>query len=336
MWKPERLSKKRILVAPLNWGLGHASRCVPIIRELLKQKNEVILAADGSPLLLLRQEFPKLQWVELKGLNIQYPKRLPFAVYFALKMPQLLQAMSEEKRGIKKLVEQHKLDVIISDNRYGLVHEEVHSILITHQLFVKSPLFERNVQQFIHAKIQKFDECWVPDFEGEENLSGELSHAKSELENLKFIGPLSRFKKEEHPESYDWDLMVILSGPEPHRTAFEQKIRQQLQSIDLSVLVVKGQLREEVEQEHWKEEITVVSHLSAQQMQAEILKSRLVLCRAGYSSVMDLHCLQKRAILVPTEGQTEQEYLASYLHGRYNFYSVSEREMNLSEDLKRL
>jgi len=328
------LNKKRILIAPLNWGLGHASRCIPIIRELLEKENEVILAAEGSPLKLLQEEFPNLQAIELKGPEIRYPKKLPIPIYFALKMPQLLLALKAEQKALEAIIEQEKIEVVISDNRYGLHHEKVHSILITHQLFVKSPIFERHVQQFIHSQIQQFDECWIPDFEGEENLSGELSHGQSKLTNLKFIGALSRFKKGEVAvKGHARNLMVVLSGPEPHRSNFEAKIVQQLKQIDVTALVVKGVIKEDVQTEKINDQLSLVSHLPSATMREEMLKSAIIICRSGYSSLMDLHALDKKALIVPTKGQTEQEYLANYWGEKENFYAVKEEEMNLGEDL---
>ncbi len=322
---------KRILIAPLNWGLGHASRCVPLIRQL-KEKNELLLAADGNALTLLRAEFPDLESIRLPDIEMSYPRFLPFPLYFGLKLPSLINAIKKEHRQLQKLIREQGIEVVVSDNRYGLYHQDVRSILITHQLFVKSPILEKQLQHFLHQQIRNFDECWIPDFEGEENLSGSLSHGTSSLKNLKFIGPLSRFEKPlNEAAKYQRKLLVILSGPEPNRTSFEKKLIEQLLNFNQKALLVQGKVSEKPEIVALSKSVELISHLPTQQLRSEILQSEFIVCRSGYSSVMDLNRLQKKAILVPTNGQSEQEYLADYLSKKGLFLSAEEKDFNLKK-----
>ena len=171
--------QKTILVAPLHWGLGHATRCIPIINELLKHSFNVLLGSDGAALLLLRKEFPQLEYIELPPYNITYPKKGEFfKLKLFLKLPKIKKTMNSEKKMVKKLVEEGRIDGIISDNRLGIRSKNVPSVFITHQLNVLSG----NTSYFsskMHQKIiKKYDACWIPDVSGSINLSGKLGHSQ--------------------------------------------------------------------------------------------------------------------------------------------------------------
>lgn len=326
--------KKRILVAPLNWGLGHASRCIPLIHCLYQLGVEPLIAAEGGALHLLKEEFPAANFVSFTSPEIRYPKNIPYWLYFALKFPSFQSVKREEHRQTKDLLNKYRIDGIISDNRYGVYHASIPSVIITHQLFVQSPVFERCVQRFIHRQINKFDSCWIPDWEEQPGLSGKLSHGKHSLQEVHFIGPLSRFHQES-PGVITRKIIVILSGPEPHRTRLEEQLLKQLLSINEPAMIVRG--KEEPVPGELKEKggemIQWRGLLSTLELAEEIQKSELVICRSGYSSVMDLVALQKAAILIPTPGQSEQEYLAEHLKDQGLFYTVSETQLELGKDL---
>ncbi len=205
--------KKTILVAPLNWGFGHATRCIPIISALLEQNYNVLLASDGAALLLLQKEFPELESLELPSYNIKYPKKGEFfKMKILLKLPAIQKTISEEKKIIKNLVAEDRIDGIISDNRFGIRHKAIPSVIITHQLNVltgNTTYFTSKIHQKI---IKKFDACWIPDVDDIiMNLSGKLGHLKKNLFPVKYIGVLSRMKKKEIEKTID--ILVLLSGP---------------------------------------------------------------------------------------------------------------------------
>lgn len=333
------MKHKRILVAPLDWGLGHASRCIPIIRELRKQGAHVVIAADERPLALLKEEFPICETVRLPGMDVEYPRRLPMSVFMAIKAPRFFRTIQEENENLAHIVRNYQIDGVISDNRYGLYHEEVPSVLITHQLFIQAPFFKRLLKRITANYIEKYNECWIPDFKGGDNLSGDLSHQTTHLKNLRFIGPISRFmgqSERENEKGFKRKLMVILSGPEPSRSDCEKKLFKQLEKVDFDVLFVRGLVGADTHTEvfhHGKVEIK--SHLSSEEMRKEILQSEVILSRCGYSSVMDLAVLGKKAILIPTEGQTEQEYLAKHLRAKNWFYTTTEKKLSLLKDIEK-
>ena len=304
-----------ILVAPLDWGLGHSTRCIPLIKELLAMGCNVIIAAEGAQENLLKQEFPQLKFVQLPGYRISYTsvKRL-FALKIFGQLPKILRAIRFERKWLENFLANNNIDAVISDNRYGLHHHSILCIFITHQLTVKAPfeIAEKFIQLLNYRLINKFNECWVPDFKGEENIAGALSHPKKlPAVPVKYLGCLSRFKKE-NSETEEYDLLIVLSGPEPQRTVFEHKVLSELQSFKGNALLVRG-LPGSDEILQSTENITFENHLSAIEMQDAFNKSKLIISRTGYTTVMDICKLQKKAILIPTPGQTEQEYLALHL-----------------------
>lgn len=317
----------RVLVAPLNWGLGHATRCVPIIRELLSQKCEVVIAADGYPLRFLRQEFPHLEWVEFKGLQVEYSDGQSQVGAMLRQLPQFLRDILREHKELKKIVERYDIDVVVSDNRFGLWCKSVHSVYMTHQLMVKMPRglqwMEWAVWRFHRWFIKHYDECWVPDIEGERNLSGDLSHKYPLLKNTRFIGPLSRFstipvKLEDvrvEAEALDlkerYDVVAVLSGPEPHRTNLEREITDNSRQ---SLLIVQGLPADDLRLAEHKGRIDYIPHLPTGLLQWYMQEAEEIVCRSGYSSIMDLYTIGRKAHLIPTPGQTEQIYLAE-IHG---------------------
>ncbi len=231
-------------------------------------------------------------------------------------LPVLFSQIKKEHHLLNKIVEQHHIDVVISDNRYGLYHPKTYNILVSHQIYLKLPqkiaFFEPIVHRNLQKMLLKFDELWIPDVETENNLSGSLSHPKVHP-HTQYIGILSRLTKVETPIEYDF--MVILSGPEPQRTLLEQKILAEMTGQTEKAVLVRG-LPNETKTITVDENILIFNHLSEKLLSHYICASKFVICRSGYSSIMDLVKLNKPAILIPTPQQTEQEYLAEYLEGK--------------------
>ncbi|MCB0371532.1 MAG: glycosyltransferase [Muricauda sp.] len=308
-------NSKRILVAPLNWGLGHATRCIPIIKALLDLGHQPYIASDGVALVLLKKEFPDLPSFELPSYKITYAEK---AKNFKIKMiwdsPKVLKAMAKEKKEVKRLVKEHQIDGIISDNRLGAYYKKVPCVFITHQLNVLSGNTTWMSSKAHQKIIKKFNACWVPDVEGKPNLTGKLGHLKKSKLDIAYLGPLSRFEKKEMPIIHD--LMVLLSGPEPQRTFLEEKLLNELQGFEGNILFVKGKIEEEQTTEEIstpKGKILLYNFMQSNDLETAINQSEKVLCRSGYTTVMDLAKLEKKAFFIPTPGQYEQEYLAKRL-----------------------
>ena len=328
--------KKKILVVPLNWGLGHATRCIPIIRELLAQDASVLIGGDGMALAYLKNEFPNLPIINIPDLKVRYPKSGWYLLYFALRIPKLFTYVKKENQALKKLVREYQIDGIISDNRYGLYHNSKPSILITHQLFIETPSLKKTMHGIVRKLVSKFAECWIPDTAGSNNLSGNLSHLKQNLTNVKFIGPLSRFtaqNKEAHPKR---TAIAILSGPEPFRTQLEEILMKKLSTTNFKSLIVRGVVSNKNTKKPLDKNVAVIDYLSSAELLKEIEASEFVIARSGYSTIMDLAALQQKALLIPTPGQTEQEYLAQHLTNHALFTFSNQESINLQESFNLL
>lgn len=316
---------KRILIAPLDWGLGHATRCIPLIKHLLETGNQPIIASSGRPMELLKSEFPTVENVELDGYNISYPEGSGMAWKMFKSTPHILRRIKEERQELEQLVNDLKLDAVISDNRFGLYSERIPSVYMTHQVMIKAPFFESVLYRIHSNYMQKFSEVWVPDFE-ENGLSGDLSHKYPLPVNATHIGALSRFKPKESVG--ELDILVLISGPEPQRTRFEKMVLAQLEKFEGTALAVLGTPDKHVDRQD-KAGHRIVSHLNAEQLEKEISKSRMIISRSGYSTIMDLSALGKQAAFVPTPGQTEQEYLASKFHSEGAHMMMSQRQLDI-------
>jgi uncharacterized protein (TIGR00661 family) len=328
--------KNRVLICPLDWGIGHATRSVPVIRTLLATHHEVIIGAGGRCLAFLQREFPTLTSFEFPGTRISYPTGKGFTWHFLLRMPRLLNGIFREHLELQRIVKAYDINLIISDNRFGCWHSVIPSVFITHQLRIRLPrrigFLTGALQQLNYWFISHYKECWIPDFEQHAILAGTLSHPRKLPRNAFYIGSLSRFQREEIPDNTFqlpvYDLIVLLSGPEPQRSVFEEKIMAQLLQTGLTAVVVRG-LPESDEMQTVNEHIHLYAHLDTPHLQKLIQQSFLVVCRSGYSSIMDLVTLGKRAILIPTPGQTEQEYLSAWLMQKKIFFSQDQDVFNL-------
>lgn len=294
----------------------------------------MFIAGNETTNSLIRTEFPELNYLPLKGYNIQYSTKkwlLPFKII--QQIPSTILLMKFENKWLKRVAEQHKIDLIFSDNRYGLYHDLIPCYFITHQLQIQVPqsyLLQKLVNYMNHAYIRKFTTCLVPDYE-ELKMSGTLSQ-KGNLKHVSYIGNLSRFEYNKETK-LKYDLLILLSGPEPQRTVLEQLFISELTGSDLNALIVRGK-PDDLTSPISNGKIELIHHLNAHDLQQAILSSRMVICRAGYSSIMDLIKLRKHAILIPTPGQTEQEYLGVYLMHHKWFISFGQQETSLQHMLK--
>jgi len=316
-------AKKRILVAPLDWGIGHATRCIPIIKELIKHNYEVILAADSRPLHLLSNEFPQLEIIRFEGYNIKYPKFIPMELSMLLQTPKLLWNIKKENTALAEIIKDYNIDAVISDNRFGLYTNKVPCVFITHQLEIQSPYFTDSIRNFNYKYINKYSACWVMDDE-KLNLAGNLSKPNTLPNNTIYIGVQSRFEKQETEKKYDY--LAIVSGPEPQRTILEKGLINALKDRTENSLIVLG--KPELNTSEQLGNLTVKSHLNAKDLNTAIAQSELIICRPGYSTVMDLAKLEKKAIFIPTPGQTEQEYLANNFKNSEICYAQNQSDFN--------
>lgn len=335
--------KSNILLCPLDWGIGHATRCIPIINELIQQNVHVIIGADNQPLELLKKEFPELQFVRFPGYQFLYPKDGKMALKMAMQTPAILSGIKSENRFLNKLIKDFNIDAVISDNRFGLYNRDVPCVFLTHQLSIQVPLKLQFLEPILYRinkhYISKYKECWIPDWDGEFTLSGDLSHKKPKPPNAYFIGPLSRFGQNNQISNiptYKYDFVVIISGPEPQRSIFESLILDQVKSLNKKGVVVLGKPDLAFSKNNIGEQCTVYSHLGSKELEEVIINSNFVISRSGYSTIMDLVALGKNAVFVPTPGQTEQEYLAEYYFRNAKFFKMLQQNFDLKNALNKV
>jgi len=324
----------KILIAPLDWGLGHATRCIPLIARLLALNCKVFIAADKQIFTLLQKEFPSAVFLRLKGYEIRYSRnKKNFFLKMLFQFPKIAGMIRNEKKWVKKMVKEYKINAIISDNRFGFYSKNVLSIYITHQLFIETGnYFTSIIATKIHRFfIKKYSHCWVPDFK-ENGFAGKLSHPEKIPSNVTYIGPLSRFTLLPSVETI-YDVFISISGPEPQRTIFENIIYSQLKNFKGKALVVRGLPAEKVYLNQPGQSIEIMNHLSSTDFNKCMQQSKLVICRSGYTTIMDLVKLKKSAVLVPTPGQKEQEYLADFLSEKKYFVTVPQEDFSLQNIL---
>ena len=348
----------KILVAPLDWGLGHATRCIPVIKELINQKCEVWVAATGAQKTLLKEEFPFLRFVELPGYAIKYGKNRALTIFrLIFSIPKILIRIKLEKAWLRTFQAKEDPDAVFSDNRYGLYAPGLFSVFITHQLRIRTPFGKFTddwLQRINYRAIGRFSRCWVPDVEGAFSLAGELSHpARLPVITTRYIGWLSRFEVPA-PGTDDAlvglspgtnapgpdNLLILLSGPEPQRTILENRIMEQAVSWSGPITLVRGLPGGERPGPKTPAirpvpppNMIIHDHLPTTALAAVIQEAGWVLSRAGYSTVMELMKMGKKAIFIPTPGQTEQEYLGNYLAGRGLALCVRQSAFSLPETM---
>jgi UDP-N-acetylglucosamine transferase subunit ALG13 len=338
-----------VLIAPLDWGLGHATRCIPIIKELINQGARVTIAASGSQKTLLNEEFPLLEIIEIPGYEMRYKRGYLLKLGLLLRVPAILKQIRKENKWLERVVENREITAVISDNRYGLFHKKLYSVFITHQLYIQSgwgaqesvgrwPLavggwIDKKIMKWNYKFIGKFSVCWVPDLVENNSLSGKLSHpAILPPIPVKYIGVLSRFKKEEK-KMISNSILILISGPEPQRTEFENIFFEQLIVSTMETVVVRGLPGTELPDPIVREGLKIYNHLPADELNKLMNISEFIIARSGYSTIMDLFTLKRNAILVPTPGQTEQEYLARYMDEKKWMLSVPQKNFNLENVL---
>lgn len=322
----------------MDWGLGHAARSVPVIENLLNANAGVIIAAANKPLDFLRLKFPKLQWVQLEGYQPRYQKNIPLALKIVAEIPKMLKSIKPAQKKLQTIIDNYGVDAIISDNRYELWNDNVYTVFMSHQLDIlqETPLRIINpaIKKSLYSFIEKHNELWIPDFEENNGLSGKLSHVKSfpRIPHY-FVGTLSRFENIEVSKRSEnnIDLLCIMSGPEPQRTIFENLLIKQLENSKYKAVILSG--NPATKEKRITKNITLLSHANDMEFAGLINDAKLIISRSGYSTLMDLATFGKKALLVPTPGQPEQEYLAKRMMNKGFFYSVNQNRLNINTDI---
>lgn len=319
-----------VLVAVLHWGLGHATRSIPLIEGLLARGAQVCIAGSASSGMLLRKRFPQLPYYELPDYNIRYSTKTGMTLAMLRNLPSIFRAIHREKARVATIVAERNVELIISDNRYGAYHERCKNILLTHQLSPLLPSGSRFLSnaflKLFSGLIKAFDACWIPDT-ADRFYSGILSETQILKNEIRFTGPLSRFSSYNnplHPHLNAW--LAVISGPEPQRSLFEKEVRKAAKKAGEKLCIVAGCPGESTLN---SPDIKVYPHLKDPELASLILSARKVVMRSGYTSIMDFYALGKNALLVPTPGQSEQEYLAERHSAKGYFITMRQGHLDL-------
>ncbi len=325
------------LIAPLDWGLGHTTRCIPIIDALLRLNFTVIISGSGTSGSLLKEIYPQLEFRELPDYKLHYSKHLPMGLSLLLQAPFLLKAFLKERKLLDSWFKKNDFDFLITDNRLGC-QASAPSVYITHQLRVAAPKnwsWTEPLLQKLHFLFYKnHDFVWVPDYKADPCLAGTLSHppVSTQLKKTRYIGPQSRFENQVFTPGNE--VLVLLSGLEPHRTLWEDDLLKQMQTMpEQRFRLIRGKpgLKKTIEvQSH----ISVHNHLNTERLSELLQTSKLVICRPGYSTLMDLCSFGIPAAFCPTPDQTEQEYLALFHFKKNNFYFETQKKFQLDVAIK--
>jgi hypothetical protein len=323
---------KSVLICPQHWGLGHVTRTIPVIHYFIRRNYKVVLASSGAGAELLRREFPQHKVYDY---GILYPYK-SMVINITLQFIKMNVAIIKEHFAIKRICKEEHIGLIVTDARLGAAQRNTPSVIIAHHLHfdLGYKIIEWICDTWMKCFYLTFDQLWIPDLEGPENLSGDLSHLYKSRKKY-FIGILSRFKKLNVPQRYDY--AIVLSGPEPQRTILEEIILNQLDAlIPGKCILIRG-----IENgkdiglyvDRYKSYLEVRDLVLGAELNEIMCASDCIICRSGYSTLLDLAIIRKPALLIPTPGQPEQEYLSDELERKKLFHSVSQDELNLNRDI---
>ncbi len=315
------MKQKAVCISPLDWGLGHATRCIPLIRAFQSLDYKIYIASEGKQEALLKEAFPNAIFLPLKGYRIWYTRaRALFTLGMIVQIPKIIAAIVNEYFWLKQSAKKYHFDLVVSDNRFGFFHTNIKSVFITHQLEIQTPFkWSTRLSQIIsYSFIKKYAACWVADMLPPNNLSGVLANPqKLPKTPIWYMNCLSRLneeqddKEKEEIQKNEIYFLGIVSGPEPQRSIFENILWQEGNSLHIPFVIIAGL----PDQESYYQSTTngkLYHHLNGVALKKEINKAEYIICRGGYTTLMELTPFQKKLILIPTPGQTEQEYLAKY------------------------
>jgi hypothetical protein len=346
-----------IFVSPLSWGLGHATRDIPIIRELLKHNHKITIASSGPSLTLLKKEFPQCTFIYFPDYPPPYTKSRFFVAKFTVYIPVMLHAIHVEEKVARRIFEKDKYDLIISDNRFGVYSPSVPSFFVSHQLRFSAPkilAFAEELAQTFNSRFhEKFTRVIVPDNSPDTvSLSGTLScnTRKTTQERIYYAGILSSIRKMDIEE--DIDFLISVSGPEPQRTMLEEVMFKQVQKLPGKKMMLLGKPGENFEYKMparhsgtcpqasrrggGDEFTTVKSHAGREEMSILMNRAKFIVSRSGYTTVMEIAELgKKKCLFIPTPGQTEQVYLSQYYMEKGWFYSQSQYSLDILKDVEK-
>ena len=330
-------TQMKIIYAVCSWGLGHATRSLPVIRALVSEHNEVTVISNGRSLEVLRKELgDTVNYADIPDYPMLVSENTrQFIAKSMVYWPVFIKRIEDGLAELQKILRQSHYNCIFSDARYDMYSKKIPSIFMSHQMRIMNPLrirmFERTMERFNMFFFRRFGTVLVPDYK-DDSLSGDLSHhlRRIQEDRLHYVGVLSDFRKRRVKK--DIDYLISISGPEPQRSFLEDKLMTQAQDLDGTIVVTlgKAEARSVTKQKH----LTKYSFVNKDLREELLNRAHLVISRSGYSTIMDLAVIGTKALLIPTPGQIEQEYLSKYHNSLGTFYSVTQDAVSLKSDIQ--
>ena len=305
--KPDEIKKKRVLFSALNWGMGHVSRSIGLVSQLIENDNTLFIACDENQKQIFQCYFPNVEYIQHEGYPFQFRGKGDFSGDFMRNWSKLSSRLKKEPIEVELLVDKHEIDTVISDHRYGFRSDKVSSVFITHQLNLPVKWYQKSIQAIHVRLLRKYHHIWVMDF-ADSRLAGELSRNKKSLP-VEYIGPYSRFMNYDLPVVKNNTTVVIASGPLIYAQLFLGNQLNKSSPNDNVVVVAPKKVVS-------PNEILRISNNWLEQDQV-ILNAQKIISNTGYTTIMDLFFLKAECELYSTKGQSEQEYLFT-LHGEKN------------------
>jgi uncharacterized protein (TIGR00661 family) len=324
-----------IIYSICSWGFGHATRSLPVLRKLIKEDHTITVISHGRTLKLLQKELDDaVSYRDIPDYPMLISKNTEqFVAKSMIYWPYFIKRMESSLQQLKKILETTPCDRIISDGRYDMYSKSIPSVFISHQMRIMNPLrfkpFERGSETFNLFFFKRFRDIIVPDYK-DNNLTGDLSHNLQKIDESKihYVGLLSDFAKKDLTK--DIDYFFSISGPEPQRSYLEQAIMDQIEDIDGQIVLTLGKTEEQSTPQ--LDNVQIYPYLPKEKREDILNRSKLVISRSGYSTIMDLAVIGTKALMIPTPGQIEQQYLAAYLSGKNLCHQVSQKSLNLERD----
>ncbi len=325
-------STKIILFTALDWGLGHAARTAEIIDRTLTAGYKLVIAASGRGYFFYKKRYSSVTIEKIPAFELTYSRRdALFELKILVTFLKFFVNVLIDRLYVARLLRKYRPSLIISDNRFGFYSRKVYSVIISHHINIQVPSNLKFLDKLLYGVncffFKKFNENWIPDYPGEENLAGRIDHYRLCNLNSYYIGLLSRFKNYRCQPKKEYDFVCLVSGIEPQRPIFVSKLLEIFRKTDWSVLIVSGVPESDFAQK--TENITMVSHLQDVDFCSYVKGAKYLVIRAGYSTIMDLVALGRTALIVPTPKQTEQEYIAFLMHTKKLFYRVTQHKFSL-------
>ena len=320
------IKDRQVFIAVLDWGMGHATRMKPVIQHLA-ENNTVILGVTSVNDFYFQEQFPLLKKVTLPSYGIRYSEFLPVWLKLILDWPGISRIVKSEQALLPKIISENKIDLVISDSRFGLFSKDCESIIVSHQLQLKTPFQMQFAARLNKKWLERFHEIWVPDYEdGARSLAGKLSRAAGLRTRVSYIGPQSALLPPQKTEAdYKSDLVILLSGPEPQRSILENLLVSALQISDKKIVLLRGTRKPAGTM---PANFRIIDFCQPTELAHWLHCADTIICRSGYSSLMDLHALhKKKIILIPTPGQSEQEYLAFYWKEKFEAVCLLQKQI---------